>query len=109
MFAKFSWFIRELIYDGGKPSRTGFIGIIGFVAGVFFAFLATAYAAAVSFLGHPWNDYGIFLNYCFNTSGTGGAAQVANKFINSKYNSTPGCTDVNPNPVEANKQGDEMK
>lgn len=73
-------FMMGLLYENGVPSLTRFISIIAFLA-----FLAgTAYLILE---GRVWAHYDTF---AMLTGGGGAATQIANKIVNSVYNSTTG-------------------
>lgn len=73
-------FFQALFYENGSVSLTRVIAGVGL-----FAFLAVSFYLA--FTGLHWDDYGTFASY---TGGGGTVTQLANKFINSKYNSPQG-------------------
>lgn len=73
-------FIRGLIYDGDKPSRTGFIGVAGFFLCVLAAFAVTIYIVIV---GTKFEGYDSFLTWCRDIGIGSGAVQTANKAINA--------------------------
>lgn len=73
-------FIRGLVYDGAKPSRTGFIGIAGFFLCLLAAFVVTAY---VIIKGVKFDGYDSFLVWCRDIGIGSGAVQTANKAINA--------------------------
>lgn len=73
-------FFRGLIYENGQPSRTGLIALTGWLAFLLGSFYLLA-------KGQRWDNYETFATF---TAGGGAVTQVANKLINSKYNSNPG-------------------
>jgi hypothetical protein len=70
-------FLAALIYEGGMPSLTRVISIVAFIAFL----VASAYLIIA---GKRWDHYETFAAL---TGGGGAATQVANKVINSVYNS----------------------
>lgn len=73
-------FFQALFYENGSVSLTRAIAGVGLLA-----FLVVSFYLA--FTGLHWDDYGTFASY---TGGGGTVTQLANKFINSKYNSPQG-------------------
>ena len=73
-------FIRGLIYDGNKPSRTGFIGVCGFFLCLLAAFVVTIY---IVINGAKFDGYDSFLTWCRDIAIGSGAVQTANKAINA--------------------------
>ncbi len=73
-------FIRGLLYDGDKPSRTGFIGVVGFFLCLLAAFVTTAY---IVMKGAKFEGYDSFLQWCRDIGIGSGAVQTANKAINA--------------------------
>lgn len=73
-------FMRGLLYDNGKPSRTGFIGVCGFFLCVFAAFAVTVYIVVK---GAKFDGYDSFLSWCRDIGIGSGAIQTANKAINA--------------------------
>ncbi|HBS57702.1 MAG TPA: hypothetical protein DEA44_00375 [Firmicutes bacterium] len=71
-------FMVGLIYENGDPSLTRVISIVAFLA-----FLAAS--AYLIIAGKRWDHYDTFATL---TGGGGAATQVANKVINSVYNSS---------------------
>lgn len=74
--------IRHLLYESGELSLTRSLAVAGFLA-----FLAGSFY--LMYRGIAWGNYETFATM---TGGGGLATQVANKFLNSKYNSEPGKT-----------------
>lgn len=73
-------FLKMLMYENNELSLTRSLAIAGWVA-----FLAVSVYLV---LEHQyWQNYDTFASI---TGGGGGAIQVANKLINSKYNSRSG-------------------
>ena len=73
-------FLKSLIYENNQPSLTRIISIVSiiqFMYGSFYLLLS----------GQTWAHYESFASF---TAGGGLATQVANKFVNSKYNSNTG-------------------
>lgn len=73
----FRGFMAALVYENGVPSLTRVISITAFMA-----FLAAS--AYLVITGKRWDHYETFATL---TGGGGAATQVANKVINSVYNS----------------------
>ena len=73
-------FIKGLLYDNGKPSRSGFIGVAGFFLCVFAAFTVTAY---IIIKGIKFDGYNEFLIWCRDIGLGCGLVQTANKTINA--------------------------
>ena len=73
-------FIKGLVYDNGKPSRTGFIGVCGFFLCLLAAFVVTVY---VIYKGVKFDGYDSFLTWCRDIGIGSGAVQTANKAINA--------------------------
>lgn len=74
---------RMLFYENGELSYTRLISVIfvlAFLGVSFYLVLAHQY----------WQNYDTFASL---TGGGGGATQLVNKFINSKYNSVQGGYD----------------
>lgn len=72
--------LQDLFYENSQVSLTrvlAFLGYVLFAIGSFY----------LMFNNYHWDGYEIFAIY---TGGGGTALQFANKFINSKYNSTLG-------------------
>ena len=72
--------IKKLLYESGELSLTRSLAVAGFLA-----FLAGSFY--LMWRGATWGNYETFATM---TGGGGLASQIANKFINSKYNSAPG-------------------
>lgn len=72
--------IKKLLYESGELSLTRSLAVAGFLA-----FLAGSFY--LIYKGMTWGNYETFATM---TGGGGLASQIANKFINSKYNSEPG-------------------
>lgn len=70
-------FLVGLTYEGGLPSLTRVISIVAFIAFL----VASAYLIIA---GKRWDHYETFAAL---TGGGGAATQIANKVINSLYNS----------------------
>lgn len=85
-------FLRGLIYENGQPSRTGLIGLTGWLA-----FLIGSFYLLVK--GQRWDNYETFATF---TAGGGALTQIANKYINSKLNSP---ADKFPNKGDQQCQG----
>ena len=73
-------FLKGLLYDNGKPSRTGFVGVAGFFITLLAAFTVTAY---VVIKGTKFDGYDSFLTWCRDIGIGSGAVQTANKAINA--------------------------
>ena len=71
--------MRETLYENGQLSLTRAMTVVAFLA-----FLAGS--AFLLLTGQTWSHYDTFASL---TAGGGLATQVANKFVNSKYNSPP--------------------
>lgn len=76
--------IKKLLYESGELSLTRSLAVAGFLA-----FLAGSFY--LMWKGTSWGNYETFATM---TGGGGLATQVANKFLNSKYNSPPGAPPV---------------
>ena len=76
--------IKKLLYESGELSLTRSLAVAGFLA-----FLAGSFY--LLWRGVSWGNYETFATM---TGGGGLASQIANKFINSKYNSEPGKAPV---------------
>lgn len=76
MFNKFT----EMLKEGGVYSLTRILSVIGFVAFL----IGSCY---LIYKGQTWGNYETFATM---TGGGSAATQIANKLINSKYNSAPG-------------------
>ena len=72
--------LRMLFYENGELSYTRLISVI-FVL----AFLGVSFYLVLTH--QYWQNYDTFASL---TGGGGGATQLVNKFINSKYNSVQG-------------------
>lgn len=72
--------INEILKEGGVYSLTRILSVIGFVA-----FLVGS--CYLIYKGQTWGNYETFATM---TGGGSAATQIANKLINSKYNSAPG-------------------
>lgn len=75
--------LRMLFYENGELSYTRLISVI-FVL----AFLEVSFYLVLTH--QYWQNYDTFASL---TGGGGGATQLVNKFINSKYNSVQGGYD----------------
>nr|DAK02382.1 MAG TPA: hypothetical protein [Caudoviricetes sp.] len=72
--------INEILKEGGVYSLTRILSVIGFVAFL----IGSCY---LIYKGQTWGNYETFATM---TGGGSAATQIANKLINSKYNSSPG-------------------
>lgn len=72
--------IKEMFKEGGVYSYTRLLSFVGFLVFI----IGSAY---LIYRGMTWGNYEVFATF---TGGGGAATQIANKFINSKYNSAPG-------------------
>ena len=72
--------IRDLLYERGRLSLTRVLAFAGFAA-----FLAGSFV--LLWKGTRWDNYETFATF---TGGGGATTQLANKFLNSRYNSNPG-------------------
>ena len=72
--------VRDLLHEQGQLSLTRVLAATGFAA-----FLVGSFVLLIK--GTRWDNYETFATW---TGGGGAATQLANKFINSKYNSNPG-------------------
>ena len=72
--------IKKLLYEQGELSLTRSLAVAGFLA-----FLIGSFVLIVK--NQTWGNYETFATM---TGGGGMATQIANKFINSKYNSEEG-------------------
>lgn len=92
-------FWGALINENGVPSLTRMLSIVAFVAFLIGSFY-------LMWKGQRWDHYETF---AFITGGGGTGAQVANKYINSKFNSKTvdysikGASDITSPAVEAKK------
>ena len=77
---KFKLFIIGLFYENDSPSLTRVLSLIFAISFL----LGTGY---LLLSGIVWQHYETFATL---TAGGGTITQVANKFVNSKYNSEPG-------------------
>lgn len=73
-------YIKMLLYENDTLSLTRVLAVIGWLAFL----LVSCYLV---WKGIGWQNYETFASL---TGGGGAATQIANKFINSKYNSAPG-------------------
>ena len=73
-------FARDLLYENNEASLTRFLSLIGYML---FAFV-TIYLIVT---GKNWENYMTFASY---TGGGGAIMQLANKAINSKWNTPNG-------------------
>lgn len=76
--------LKSVLYENGNLSLTRSLAVAGFLA-----FLAGSFY--LMWKGATWGNYETFATM---TGGGGLASQIANKFINSKYNSEPGKAPV---------------
>ena len=76
--------IKSLLYENGKLSLTRILAVAGFLVFCLGSFY-------LIYKGLTWGNYETFATM---TGGGGLATQVANKFLNSKYNSPPGAPPV---------------
>lgn len=72
--------IHKLIYESGTPSLTRTIAVMGFI----FFIVVSLYLVIRNM---TWGNYETFATI---TGGGGAATQVANKLINSKFNTPIG-------------------
>ena len=72
--------IKSLMYENGNPSLTRSLAVAGFSAFLLGSFY-------LMYRGITWGNYETFATM---TGGGGMVTQIANKFLNSKYNSHPG-------------------
>ena len=72
--------IKKLLYESGELSLTRSLACAGFLAFLIGSFY-------LMWKGATWGNYETFATF---TGGGGAVTQIANKFINSKYNSDPG-------------------
>ena len=70
----------DMFKEGGSYSLTRILAVVGFAAFL----IGSGYLIAT---GKTWGNYETFATL---TGGGGSAMQIANKLINSKYNSLPG-------------------
>ena len=70
----------NILKEGGQYSLTRILATIGFIA-----FLVGSFYLIYS--GKTWGNYETFATL---TGGGGAATQIANKLINSKFNTKPG-------------------
>lgn len=76
-------YIKMLLYENEQLSLTRTLAVIGWLA-----FLIVS--GFLVWKGIGWQNYETFASL---TGGGGAATQIANKFINSKYNSAEGSYD----------------
>ena len=76
--------IRMLLYENGEMSLTRTLAVVGWLA-----FLVVSIYLVLMHTG--WQNYETFASL----TGGGAATQIANKFINSKYNSQAGGYEQN--------------
>lgn len=89
-------YIKMLMYENNELSLTRSLAIVGWIA-----FLAVSVYLV---LEHQyWQNYDTFASI---TGGGGGAIQVANKLINSKYNSAPGSYQQRPESLRGGAHND---
>ncbi len=72
--------VSEMLKEGGVYSLTRLLSVIGFIVFVF----GSAY---LIYKGMTWGNYETFATM---TGGGSAATQIANKLINSKYNTASG-------------------
>lgn len=72
--------VEMLLYENGTLSLTRLLAVTGWLA-----FLGVSFYLV--WRGVSWDNYETFASL---TAGGGAATQIANKFINSKYNSRLG-------------------
>ena len=72
--------VRDLLYEQGQLSLTRVLAAAGFAAFIVGSFV-------LLWKGTRWDNYETFATF---TGGGGAATQLANKFLNSKYNSSQG-------------------
>ena len=77
--------VRMLLYENGEMSLTRTLAVIGWLA-----FLVVSFYLVLMHTG--WQNYETFASL---TGGGGAATQIANKFINSKYNTAAGGYEQN--------------
>lgn len=82
--------IKKLLCEQGELSLTRSLAVAGFLA-----FLIGSFVLIVK--NQTWGNYETFATM---TGGGGLASQIANKFINSKYNSDPGKPPVREAPSD---------
>ncbi|MEY2701387.1 MAG: hypothetical protein RLY43_7 [Bacteroidota bacterium] len=73
-------YIKMLLYENNELSLTRLLAVTGWIA-----FLIVS--GVLVYKGTNWQNYETFSTM---TAGGGAATQIANKFINSKYNSQSG-------------------
>lgn len=73
-------YVKMLLYENNELSLTRVLAISGWLAFLIVSFILV-------YKGVSWQNYETFSTM---TAGGGAATQVANKFINSKYNSPAG-------------------
>ena len=78
-------YIKMLLYENEQLSLTRTLAIVGWLA-----FLIVSFYLA--WRGTGWTNYDTFANM---SAGGGAVTQIANKFINSKYNSQSGSYQEN--------------
>jgi hypothetical protein len=71
---------NEMLKEGGVYSLTRILSVIGFAAFL----IGSCY---LIYKGQTWGNYETFATM---TGGGSAATQIANKLINSKFNSSPG-------------------
>lgn len=80
--------LKELLYESGELSLTRSLALAGFLA-----FLVGSFY--LMWRGATWGNYETFATM---TGGGGMATQIANKLINSKYNSEQGTPPMKEAP-----------
>lgn len=73
-------FLAQLLFDDGKPSRTGFIGMSMVFGGFVSGFIVSLYVLLTK---DSFPHYSIFLSWCGDMILTGAAVQTGNKAINA--------------------------
>lgn len=89
-------YIKMLLYENGELSLTRVIAVIAWAA-----FLAVSFYLV--WTAQAWANYDTF---AFMTGGGGATTQVANKLINSRYNSAPGSYQQRPEPLRGGAHND---
>lgn len=80
--ARFTKFLRGLLYENGVPSRTGLAAMLLIITPLLAALILTAYLALSA---KPFEYYSTFINSVEWMVTTGCGLLGANKLINNKY------------------------
>jgi hypothetical protein len=78
-----SGILKDLLYENDSLSLTRLMSVVGYL-------LFAGCSIFLMITGNTWSDYATFASY---TGGGGAVLQVANKYVNSKYNTPTGTSD----------------